>query len=244
MKAILLVAGYATRLYPLTKDKPKALLNVGGKPILTHILDKINTIDIIDEVIVVSNDKFFRQFEQWAKSANTQKRIKVLNDGTTSEDNRRGAIGDMQFVIAEENIQDELVVIAGDTLFTYELTDFYDFYKDSDKDCAIAKVVEDVEQLKQFAVALLDENGKIIELNEKPQKPNSNVAVFATYIFKKETIPMFEQYLAQGNKPDAPGYFIQWLYKQKDVYAYRMNGQCYDIGTPESYEEVQNIFDS
>ena len=242
MKAILLVAGYATRLYPLTETRPKALLEVAGRPILNYILKEINTIDAIDEVIVISNDKFYSQFLEWSTTVKSKKPIKVLNDGSTSEENRLGAIGDIQFAIEQENIDDEMMIIAGDTLFTFKLEDYYKFYSDLNKDCAVAKTVWDIEQLKQFAVALLDKNGKIIELNEKPSEPNSDVAIFATYIYTKETVPLFKQYLDEGNKTDAPGYFVQWLYTKKDVYAYKMNGECYDVGNAESYEEVQEIF--
>lgn len=243
MKAILLVAGYATRLYPLTKDIPKSLLPVNGKPILNYILDEVLSIDSVDEIIVVSNDKFFKNFKQWSEAVNSNKPIKVLNDGSTAEDNRLGAIGDIHKAIKDEKIDDDTIIIAGDNLFTYSLKECYDFYVEKKSDCVVAKIVNDKETLKELAVALLDESGKVIELNEKPKEPNSNVAVFATYIYKKETIPMFEQYLKEGNKPDAPGYFVQWLYKRKDVYAYKMNGECYDVGNIKSYEEVKEVFE-
>lgn len=243
MKAIILAAGYATRLYPLTKDKPKALLPVNGKPIIDYIVEQLMEVDAVDEVIVVSNHKFAASFHQWAvERAFLPKPMTVLDDGTTTEENRRGAIGDIQFAITTREIDDELLVIAGDNLFTFRLADYHSFYKAAGCDCVVAKELDDIKLLRQFAVAKLDEKGKILELVEKPENPRSNVAVYATYMYTRDTARLIGEYLAQGNKPDAPGYFVQWLYKRKDVYAYRIDGECIDIGTLKSYEEAQLRF--
>lgn len=244
MKAIILVAGYATRLYPLTINTPKALLTLNNKPILDYIIDEVNEIKEIDNIIVVSNHKFYTNFDEWAKNKNNIKPITVLDDGTTTEDDRRGAIGDISFAIETCNINEEIMVIAGDNYFTYKLNDYYNFYKENKKDCVCVKVIDDREEIKQFAVAIINENNKIIDLEEKPKEPKSNIAVFATYIYKQDTIPLFSKYLKEGNNKDAPGYFVQWLYTRKDVQAYIMNGDCYDIGTPESYLEVQKILEN
>lgn len=243
MKAIILVAGYATRLYPLTLNMPKALLAINKKPIIDYIVDGINTIPAVDEIFVVSNHKFADQFENWAKNAKSNVPIKVIDDGTTTEENRRGAIGDIQFVIEQESIDEEIVVIAGDNFFTYDLIDYYNYYREVDKDCVIVKENDDIEELKSFGVAQADEDGKVISLDEKPPEPKSNLAVYATYMYKKDTIPLFEEYLKSGNKPDAPGYFASWLCTKKDLYVYRMQGDCHDIGTPQAYEDVQKLFE-
>ncbi|MCL2611449.1 MAG: nucleotidyltransferase family protein [Defluviitaleaceae bacterium] len=237
MKAIILAAGYATRLYPLTVDKPKALLPIAKKPIIDYIVDELNTLECVSEIIVVSNNKFFSDFLAWADQENPKK-ITVLNDKTESEETRLGAIGDIQFVITEKNINEDIIIIAGDNFFTYTLNDYYDFYKEKNADCVCTKEISDIEALKSFAVALTDENDKLINLEEKPENPKSNLAAFATYIYKKETLPLFKTYLEEGNKSDAPGYFLEWLYKRKDVYAWKMNGDCYDIGTPLAYKEI------
>ena len=134
------------------------------------------------------------------------------------------------------------MVIAGDNFFSYSLKEYYQFYKEKNSDCVCVKPIEDEEALKQFGIALLDENSKVIDIEEKPQNPKSSNVVFATYIYQKSTLPLFEEYIAAGNKPDAPGYFVEWLYKRKDVYAYRFQGECYDIGTPESYREVCQLY--
>ncbi len=242
MKAIILVAGYATRLYPLTINTPKALLPINNKPMINYIVEQLNTIKEIDEIYVVSNNKFYTHFNEWAETVESNIKVKVLDDGTTSEENRRGAIGDIQFTISQEKIDDDVIIIAGDNYFTFDLKDYYNYYKNVNKDCVIVKEHDDKEMLKQFAVALLDENNKVTDLEEKPESPKSNTAVYAAYIYKKDTIQLFKKYLDEGNKPDAPGYFVQWLYKIKDVHAYKIDGECYDVGTPKSYEEVKNLF--
>ncbi len=243
MKAIILAAGYATRLYPLTLHQPKALLPIGGKPILDHIVEQMEGVRELDRIFVVSNAKFAAQFDAWAKTAHCRIPIEVLNDGTTDDSNKRGAIGDIFFAIEEKKIDDELMVIAGDNFFTYSLREYVDFYREKNRDCVCVKHWQDEKMLSQFGIALLDENGKVLDIEEKPAKPKSNAVVFATYLYKRETVPLFAQYLAAGNKPDAPGNFPAWLYRRKEVYAYAFDGDCYDIGTPESYREVCRLYE-
>lgn len=243
MIAIILAAGYATRLYPLTINKPKALLPINNKPIIDYIIDEIETIEPVKEIIVISNHKFADCFFEWAKESKRKKKLTVLDDGTTTEETRRGAIGDILFAIKEKNIDDELLVVAGDNFFTYKLKDYYDYYVKKDRDCVCVKKFDNRELLKQFGVALLDENGRVLDIEEKPKEPKSDTAVYATYMYKRDTVPMFSQYIEEGNKPDAPGYFVEWLYKRKEVYAYTFEGECYDIGTPESYKEVCEEFE-
>jgi dTDP-glucose pyrophosphorylase len=242
VKAIILAAGYATRLYPLTLNRPKALLPINNKPIINYIVEQINTLPNIDYVYVVTNDKFVKNFSDWAISLESKIPVKIINDATTNEDNRKGAIGDIQFVIEREKIDDDLIIIAGDNFFTFSLKDYYDFAIKIGKDCACAKEFDDNSMLNQFAIALIDESGKLIDLEEKPQNPKSNLVVYANYIYKKNTLPLIKKYLQEGNVPDAPGFFLQWLYKKQDVYVYKINGECFDIGTPKSYEEVQKKF--
>jgi glucose-1-phosphate thymidylyltransferase len=241
MKALILVAGYATRLYPLTKDRPKPLLPVGDKPMINYITEQIERIECIDEIILVSNDKFAKNFEDWAADYKTSKKLTVLNDGTLTEDTRLGAIGDINFTIEKLGIDDEMLIICGDNLFTYSLPDYVKFYKSVAGDCVCAKETDDVEMLKAFAVASVNEYNVITELEEKPAEPKSNLAVYGSYIYTKDTVGLFKQYLAEGNRPDAPGNFPQWLYKKKPVYCYKFDGECFDIGTHKAYEEINRI---
>jgi len=242
LKAIILAAGYATRLYPLTKDRPKALLPINGRPIIDYIADDINKIDEVDTIYVVTNHKFAGHFKSWSDTAKSRAPVVVLDDGTDSDETKRGAIGDIQFVIETAGLDDDLLIIAGDNFSTFSMKNYYNFFKKSGKDCVCVKKATDREALKAFAVAQIDKSGKIIDLVEKPKEPKSDLAVFATYFYKKETLPLFKQYLDEGNTPDAPGNFPQWLYKKQDVCAYIMDGDCYDIGTPQMYAEVNNKF--
>lgn len=244
MKALILAAGYATRLYPLTIDNPKALLPVRGRAILDYIVDEIETIDEINEIVVISNNRFFVLFEVWGdeRRETSQKKITVLDDGTTSEENKLGAIGDMWFAIETLHIDEDIVVIAGDNLFTYRLKDSFDAFKKSGLDMVLAKQIPVLSELQRMAVGILDTNNIIVDMEEKPKNPKSDIAFFATYFYKQETIPMIKAYLDQGNTPDAPGHFPAWLYVRKSVLAFLFDGECVDIGTPESYEEVQHSF--
>ncbi|TCT12848.1 glucose-1-phosphate thymidylyltransferase [Natranaerovirga pectinivora] len=242
MKCILLAAGYATRLYPLTKDKPKSLLEVSGKTILQHILDKVEVIEGINDVYIVTNDRFYNQFNDWVNQYPTNKVVKVINDGTTTNDNRLGAIADIQYVVDKESIEEDVLVLAGDNLFDFDLRDFVNFYKDVNNDCISVLEVSNVEDLKRTGVVEIDENGIAIGFEEKPQEPKSNLAVPPFYLYTKDTVNRIKEYLNEGNNPDAPGNFVPWLIGKKDVYAYKLQGKRYDIGTLESYEKVQDIF--
>lgn len=245
MKGIILAAGYATRLYPLTKDRPKALLPVAGKPIIDYIADEMDTIDALDQIIIISNHLFATQFQDWADSRNRRGQghpVVVLDDGSTDDTNKLGAIGDIQFVIDQLQIDDELMVIAGDNLFTYKLRDAWQVYANNTEDMILARQMPPEEDLTRYAIASTDTAGLVTDLVEKPKQPKSNLAVFATYFYRRETVPLIRDYLATGNSPDAPGNFPAWLYTRKPVRVYLFDGICIDIGTPESYADVQTSF--
>ncbi|MCL2618708.1 MAG: nucleotidyltransferase family protein [Defluviitaleaceae bacterium] len=241
MKGIVLAAGYATRLYPLTLDRPKALLEIAGKPIIDYIVEQMARIERISEIIVVTNHKFAAHFTQWQAGVDCGKPVRVLDDKTTSEETRLGAIGDIQFTIDTFGINEDVLIIAGDNFFTFDLGGFARYYDSLGKDCVVAKELDDTEQLRAFAVATLDADGRIQHLVEKPEQPQGSTAIFAAYIYTRETVARFALYLAQGNKPDAPGYFVQWLYTQAEVYAYRVDGEIYDIGTKQALDHVNAI---
>jgi glucose-1-phosphate thymidylyltransferase len=243
MKGLVLGAGYATRLYPLTKNQPKPLLEVAGKSILDHIVEKMERVDAIDEVIVVTNEKFTAHFEEWAREADYSKKLTVLNDGTTSNEDRLGAIGDIQFVIEQLDLSDDLMVLAGDNLFDFELTDFANYFEEVGTDTITAYAEEDEAQLKRAGIVELDADGKVLSFEEKPEQPKSRYAVPAFYLYQEETLPEFKKYLEAGHDPDAPGHFVPYLIGKKVVHAFRFEGQRYDIGTVESYERVQEIFE-
>ncbi|HOI25516.1 MAG TPA: nucleotidyltransferase family protein [Caldisericia bacterium] len=241
MKAIVLAAGYATRLYPLTLNKAKALLPLAGKPILNYLMDELDKLPLLDEVFIVSNDRFAQDFDAWKKAQNYRVRITVVNDGTKSDETKLGAIGDMELVIRKYLLNEDLLVIAGDTYFTFKLIDFYHFFERCQRDCLLVKEINDNKQLQRMGVVEIDSRNQIIGFEEKPQVPKSNKASFAGYIYLQSTLPLIKNYLSKGLNPDAPGNFPAWLYKIKEVYAYSFNGDCFDIGTPESYQEVDAI---
>lgn len=243
MKGLVLAAGYATRLYPLTKNQPKPLLKVAGKSILDYIVEKMEKVEAIDEIIIVTNDKFTSHFEEWAKQSDYEKPLTVINDGTTTNDNRLGAIGDIQFVIEQLNLEDDLMILAGDNLFDFELTDFAEYFYTVDTDIITTYSEEDEAQLKRAGVIEIDEDSKVLSFEEKPEQPKSNFCVPAFYLYRRETLSEFKNYLADGHNPDAPGYFVPYLLNKKNVHAFQFEGQRYDIGTVESYEKVQQIFE-
>jgi glucose-1-phosphate thymidylyltransferase len=238
MKAIVLAAGYATRLYPLTLSKAKALLPLAGKPILNYIVDELNTIPLLDEIFIVSNHRFAKDFETWNKSQNYRTQITIVNDGTLSDETKLGAIGDMELVVRKYSLNEDLLVIAGDTYFTFKLIDFFNFFERYQRDCLLVKEINENTQLQRMGVVEIDSRNQIIGFEEKPRVPKSNKASFAGYIYRRDTLPLIGDYLSKGFNPDAPGNFPAWLYKIKEVYAYSFNGDCFDIGTPESYQEV------
>ncbi len=241
MKAIVLAAGYAMRLYPLTKDRPKALLPIGGRAMLDYLMDGIASIPEIDEVYIVSNSRFAAQFGAWAEDARRRYAhlsIDVLDDGTDSNDNRLGAVGDIRFALEQKRIDDDVLIAASDNFFTFPLNDFVDDFRRHGRDTLLGAHLGWTEELKRFAVATLDGEGRVTSLIEKPSEPASDIAIYALYLYRRDTLPLIFQYLDAGNDPDAPGHFPEWLYRRRDLRVYRFTGECIDIGTPEAYREI------
>ena len=240
MIAILLAAGYATRLYPLTKDKPKSLLPLGSRLIIDHIMDSVDSIPGITKVALVTNSKFYQQFSDWASSQDREGKapIVVLDDGTTDDSNKRGAIGDIIYTIEQLSIDDDICILAGDNIFTYSMKDMYDFYREKNAPTLIAINVPDYATRQRLAIAEIAEDGRVLGMEEKPREPKTEWGIYATYFYGREILPLFDKYIEEGHSPDAPGNFPSWLYKFTPVYAFKGNGECVDIGTPESYEAI------
>jgi glucose-1-phosphate thymidylyltransferase len=191
---------------------------------------------------VVSNERYCGHFREWAISRGSPPGLSVLSDGTATEETRLGAIGDMRFALQREGICDDLLVIAGDNFFTFRLADFCAYYAERGADCAIVKEVSDREALKGKGVAVTDASGRIVEFEEKPQAPRSDLAVYAAYIYRRDTLPLIGRYLDEGNNPDAPGHFAAWLCRRKPLMAYAIDGDCYDVGTPEAYAGLNELY--
>lgn len=241
MKCILLCAGYATRLFPLTENFPKALLEIGEKPLLDYILNQVNELDEVDEIYLVTNNRYYEHFLNWSISKGGKK-ITVLNDNTVSNDDRLGAIGDIKYTIDTMKIDDDLLIIAGDNLFTFSLKDMVKVYNENKKPMVAAKEINDKNILKGLAVVTLDENENIESCIEKPEEPKGNIGLYAEYIYPKDVVKLFDKYIEEGNNKDAPGNFIVWLYKETKVGVFLFEGECYDVGTHESLREVNKIY--
>ncbi|MBN1493286.1 MAG: nucleotidyltransferase family protein [Candidatus Omnitrophica bacterium] len=243
MNLILLCAGYATRLYPLTKDKPKPLLPVNGKPIIEYSLEKIAKYQEIQNVYIITNNRFYGLFCEWQKAYAYQHPIEVINDGTESDDDKLGAIGDLAYVIDKKNIESETLVIAGDNLFDFDLDDFFKLYRDKNALAVIGAFdVEDRELAKQYGILDIDENNKIVSFVEKPRDPPSTFASLALYLFSKEGIHLVNDYIDRGLNKDQPGHYIRWLSENKTIYAVVCRGHWFDIGDFDSYEKANKFY--
>lgn len=245
MNSLILAAGYATRLYPLTLNKAKPLLEVGGKLIIERLFDNLASVPGLKTVYVVTNDKFAKDFQDWANAyqdRHPEVRIKIINDGSTSDDDKLGAIGDINLVLTRENLtSDDLLVIAGDNLFEQPLTDFVKTAKNSPATVAVHDV-GDLEAMKKYGVVSIDQNKVITQFEEKPEKPKSTLASVALYYYSREILPLFTTYLAAGNNPDQPGRFLQWLYPRKSVKTFQIKGRWLDIGSKETLENADKVF--
>jgi glucose-1-phosphate thymidylyltransferase len=234
MKALILAAGYATRLRPLTDELPKQLLRVGGRPMVDWILEKLCEVPEVDEAHLVTNARFAPDFERWAQGLETRLVPRIHDDGTRSNEDRLGAIGDVAFTLKRGRIEgDDLLAIAGDNLFDFALSEFVGFW--CGKGIASAVAVHDVglpELAAQYGVVDVDEDRRLRDFVEKPERPSSTLVATATYIFHRQHVPLVRTYLEEGNSPDQPGRFVAWLQEREPVYAYLFDGEWFDIGDP------------
>jgi glucose-1-phosphate thymidylyltransferase len=236
VKAIVLAAGYATRLRPLTDSRPKQLLPVGGRPMVDWILDKLREAGL-DEIHVATNHRFAADFDRWAAG----KDVIVHDDGTTSNETRLGAIGNVRFVRDRAGLDDDLLVVAGDNLFDYSLAEYIAWWRGKPAASAVAVYdVGDLDLMRKYSSVELDEDDRIVGFVEKPENPQSTLAATATYLFAREHAALVDVYLDEGNPPDQPGNFVAWLHPRRPVYAYRFPGDWYDIGDPQQLLEADN----
>jgi glucose-1-phosphate thymidylyltransferase len=245
MKVIILAAGYATRLYPLTLTQPKPLLPVAGKPMVEYVLDNLAPIGGIDRVIVVTNAKFAGHFQKWADNYRATKSkfdFTIVNDGSTDDTNKLGAIGDIHYVIQKENVDDDIIIVAGDNLFSDQLGDFGKFIRERKAPVLAVYDVGNLEEIKKYNSISVDGHGKITFFEEKPKEPKSTLTGIALYFYPRATIPLIRQYIAEGHNPDQPGRLVQWLYPRVPVFTWRVPGLWYDIGSKETLEEANKIF--
>lgn len=240
MKCLILAAGYATRLYPLTENFPKPLLKVGEKTILDWLVDDIDKSGQVDEYIVISNHKFAEHFEKWAATKN--QKVAIVDDGTSTNETRLGAVKDVLFAIEKCKLDSDMLVIAGDNVLDFSLTKFIDYAKAKNTSCIMRYYEPDAKKLQKSGVVTVDETDKITGMEEKPQTPKSNWACPPFYYYTKADARLVEAGIKAGCGTDAPGSYIAWLCTQTAVHAMEMPGRRYDIGNLESYQKVQEKY--
>ena len=240
MKCLILAAGYATRLYPLTENFPKPLLDVNGKTILDWLVDDIDTLGVIDEYVVISNHKFAHHFDAWAKTKS--QRVTVVDDGTTANETRLGAVCDIQFAIDSLRLDDDMLVIAGDNVLDFSLTAFIKYASLKGASAVMRYYEPETKRLLKSGVVTVDENDLVTEMTEKSPTPATNWCCPPFYFYTKADAKLVKEGIASGCGTDAPGSYIAWLCKKSRVYAMEMPGKRYDIGNLESYEQVKKEY--
>ena len=247
MNVLILAAGYATRLYPLTLDTAKPLLEVAGKPMMEWVIDNLAPIEGIEKVYVVTNSKFAASFQEWADGYNkthAKLAFEIINDGSTSDADKLGAIGDINLVIARANLAaSDLIVVAGDNLFNESLEDFGRFCAEKKQPVLGLYDVGSIEEAKKYGVVAVDDSGVITSFEEKPKEPKSTLIGIALYYYPAATVASIPTYIAAGNNPDQPGRFVQWLYPRTPVQTWKVPGTWFDVGSKETLEEANRIFE-
>lgn len=240
MICLILAAGYATRLYPLTENFPKPLLKVGEKTILDHLTDDINAGGKVSEFVVISNHKFAYHFEEWAKTK--PYKITVVDDGTSTNETRLGAVKDIKFATDKLDLDDDMLIIAGDNVLDFSLNKFVDYAESKNASCVMRYFESEKKKLQKCGVLELDDADLILNMEEKPQEPKSNWCCPPFYFYKKSDISRIGEAIDNGCGVDAPGSLVSWMCKNSKVYAFEMPGSRYDIGNLESYEKVQKEY--
>ena len=243
MKALILAAGYATRLYPLTREYPKSLLEVRGKPILDYIVDKLEAIDEVSEIIIVTNSKFIAKLRQWKKRVQAKKKLMLVDDLTRANADRLGAIGDVAFAINKQNIREDLLVVGGDNLFSGGLTRFLKFAGQKKPAATIGLYkLKELKDASRYGVVRLDRDDKVIHFEEKPKHPKSKLVAMCLYYIPAGRLSLIKDYMKIGKKADATGNYIDWLKDRIDTYGFVFHGYWYDIGDFKYLTAARNNF--
>ena len=242
MKNIIIAAGYATRLYPLTENFPKPLLKVGNKSILDRMLEDIDAFDEIDEHIVVTNHKFAHVFDEWAGEANYAKPIRIIDDGTVTNEGRLGAVKDLLLAIEQCGVDDDIMVLAADNILDFSFRGFVDFFHEKQSSVIMCYHEPELKRLQRTGVIAVDDQMKVLQMQEKPQEPVSNWAVPPFYIYKKNDLPLIRDCMNHGCGFDAPGNLAHYLVDVTTIHAFQMPGTRFDIGSLDTYEEAQQRF--
>ncbi|MDY6966389.1 MAG: nucleotidyltransferase family protein [Halobacteriota archaeon] len=246
MKAIILAGGYAKRMWPLTKDKPKHLLPIAGKPMLSYVLERVNEVENVDTIYISTNAKFKTNFEEFIEAYLPSLRegvdMELKIEDTFSEGEKLGSVGALNFLIRSEDITDDLMIVGGDNLFEYDMNGLLKFFNEKSSDVIAVYDVGSYEIAKLYGILEVDEDDRIISFVEKPEEPKSTLSATACYMLTKTGVSSIKKYIDEGNSPDAMGLFIAWLIKKRDVYAYSFEGRWFDIGGFESLEEAERYY--
>jgi len=236
MKNIVLAAGYATRLYPITENCPKPLLEVGGVTILDRLIRDIDTIDEVDTHLIVSNHKFFPHFKKWAENSRYTKEITIIDDGSVDNENRLGAVRDLLLAIDTGRlVDDDLLVIAADNVVTFSFQGFVDYFQEKQTSLIMTYYEPEIAALRRTGVITIDQDNKVLEMQEKPENPTSHFAVPPFYIYKNSDVKLMQSCLPEGCNPDAPGNLVRHMLTKTVFHAWPMTGKRFDIGTLETY---------
>jgi len=243
MKALILAAGYGTRLASVIKDTPKPLIPVGNRPLIDYVVEQLADIKPLSEIVVVSNNKFTPYFQKWAGALGGRLPIRVVNDGTNTPEERLGSVGDIRFVWQKESSLQDWLIIGGDNLFDGDLSRFIDFAISKSPAVSIGVYdIKDIRAAAKFGVLAIDANQKVVSFQEKPPNPASSLITMCLYYFPKQTLGYLGEYLSESKAVDAAGSYIQWLSEKKNVYGFQFSGKWYDIGSIESLEEARAHF--
>jgi glucose-1-phosphate thymidylyltransferase len=236
MKAVVLAGGYATRMWPITRNRPKMFLPIGDGTVIDTIFEDLEADDRIDEVFVSTNERFAEDFESYIAESPFEKPTLSVEE-TVEEDEKFGVVGALAQLFEREGVEDDVLVVAGDNLISFDLPDFVDFFYEKDAPSIVAYDVGSKERASSYGIVDLD-GDRVVDFQEKPENPASTLASIACYAYPAEVVPLFQEYLSDDNNPDEPGWFVQWLKDRRDVYAFSFDGAWFDIGTPESYLET------
>ena len=245
MKAIITCAGYASRLWPLTKETPKPLLKVKERPIVEHIIDKALEIPEVDGIYIVTNEKFNLNFDEWLKGKSFRVPVTIVNDGTTSNDDRLGQVGDILYVLDKEKVADDVLIVAGDNLFNFSLLEAFSSFKQKNN------IINPLWESKSYkaaresgSVVLNEQDNSFLEFMEKAPAPKSTLLSLGIYFFPKDRLSMIRKYVDEGNNADKMGYFLTWLMQHEQIFGHIYFDKWFDIGWIEALEEARQQFQS
>ena len=244
MKAVILAGGYARRMWPLTKNRPKHLLPVAGRPMLDYVMDSLESIPDLEEIFLSTNMRFQGQFKKYLDGVNTKKKLRLFIEDTRSEEEKLGSVGALGYLIRESGLDDDLLVIGGDNIFGFEMTDFIEYFYSKKANTIALYDLGNREKARLYGVVHIDDDNRIIDFHEKPADPQSTLVSTACYAFTRKGVRSILRYLEEGNDPDKMGHFIEWLYRHDDVYGFVFTGVWFDIGSLESYEAADRYFSS